>query len=311
MNRQPKTLRVCFLAVIAFGLSPGGSPERSSAQTRPEPNALVEVSLMGSLDQVVIGLVGNESLSGEVHEIRATPFRLFVDLVDVVPRVNAVTPVNQGGVRQVRVALNQSDPPVTRVVLDLTHRAPYRVEEDPDSHEFRIIVGAVTAARPTFGSFSEDSTTQVGGGASVWWLDRSLLSQPPAESSASSFGVTSPTILEEYADWFGQLAQDVERILSSYAVPEGPAGAPSEIVNPEWQRLQLVFEMGTPPLSLQAAHDLLEAAMRLGRVGATERLDNPTPETDRAAARAGAALLMIRARDLVEAELAANSDSNQ
>lgn len=286
MNRQPKTLRVCFLAVIAFGLSPGGSPERSSAQTRPEPNALVEVSLMGSLDQVVIGLVGNESLSGEVHEIRATPFRLFVDLVDVVPRVNAVTPVNQGGVRQVRVALNQSDPPVTRVVLDLTHRAPYRVEEDPDSHEFRIIVGAVTAARPT-------------------------LSQPPAESSASSFGVTSPTILEEYADWFGQLAQDVERILSSYAVPEGPAGAPSEIVNPEWQRLQLVFEMGTPPLSLQAAHDLLEAAMRLGRVGATERLDNPTPETDRAAARAGAALLMIRARDLVEAELAANSDSNQ
>lgn len=286
MNRQPKTLRVSFLAVVAFGLSAVGSPERPSAQTRPEPNALVEVSLMGSVDQVVIGLVGNVSLSGEVHEIRATPFRLFVDLVDVVPMVNAVTPVNQGGVRQVRVALNQSDPPVTRVVLDLTHRAPYRVEEDPDSHEFRIIVGAVTAVRPT-------------------------LSEAPAEPSTSGFGLTSPTVLEEYADWFGQLTQDVEQILSSYAVPEGPAGAPPEIAHPGWQRLQLVFEMRTPPLSLQAAHDLLGAAMRLGRVGATERLDNPTSETDRAAARAGASLLMIRARDLVEAELAANSDSNQ
>lgn len=286
MNRQPKTLRVSFLAVIAFGLSAVGSPERPSAQTSPEPNALVEVSLMGSLDQVVIGLVGSESLSGEVHEIRATPFRLFVDLVDVVPRVDAVTPVNQGGVRQVRVALNQSNPPVTRVVLDLTHRAPYRVEEDPDSHELRIIVGGVTAARPT-------------------------PSKSPAESRASSFGVTSPTILEEYADWFGQLAQDVDRILSSDAVPEGPSGATPEIVYPEWQRLQLAFEMGSPPLSLQAAHDLLETAMRLGRVGATGRLDNPTPETDRAAARAGASLLVMRARDLVEAELAANSDSNQ
>ena len=282
MNRQPRTLRVLFLALVAFGLAPMGTPGRSSAQTRPEPHALVEVSLMSSLDQVVIGLLGNGALSGEVHEITATPFRLFVDLVGVVPKVDGVTPVNHGGVTQVRVALNQADPPVTRVVLDLTHRAPYRVEEDPDSHELRIIVGA--------------------------GLETTLSKVPPAPS-AFSFEVTSA--LEKYADWFGRLTQDVERLLSSYPVVLESTAAVPEKMDPEWQRLQFELEMGTPPLSLQTAHDLLGAAMQLGRVGATERLDNPTPETDRAAARAGASLLVIRARDLVEAELAASSDSNQ
>ena len=286
MNRQPRTLRVCFLAALAIGLTAVAGPGRTSAQNTPERHALVEVSLMRSDDHVVVSLVGSHALSGEVHEIGVAPFRVFVDFVNVVPKVDAVTPINHGGVRQVRVALNQTDPPVTRVVLDLTHRSSYRVEKGPDDHEFRIIVspaGSLTTTR----------------------------SDAPVKPTApASLGVPS-TGLEEYSDWFARLTQDVERLLSPDAAPKAVGGTPPELVGLEWQRLQYELEMVTPPVSLQTAHDLVETALGLGRVSATTRLDDSTQARNGAAARAGAALLVTRARRLVEAELAARSDGDQ
>ena len=278
-------LRVCFLAAIVVGLTAVGGPGQTSAQNALERNALVEVSLMSSDDHVVVGLVGRQALTGEVHEIRDAPFRIFVDFVDVVPRVDAVTPVNYAGVRQVRIALNQTEPPVTRVVLDLTHRSTYQVEEDPDDHEFRIIVGPAAS------------------------LTTTRSERPLAPADPTSLGV-SPTVLEEYASWFTRTADDVERLLSLHAVPGAAESAPPGMDGLEWQRLQYELEMVTPPVSLQVAHDLIETALGLGRVGATTRLHDSTQERDRAAARAGAALLVTRARRLVEVELAGGLDTD-
>lgn len=281
MNRQPRTLSVCFLAALAISLAPAAGPGRTSAQSTPERNALVEVSLMSSDDHVVVSLVGSQALSGKVQEIGVAPFRVFVDLVNVVPKVGAVTPVNQGGVRQVRVALNKTDPPVTRVVLDLTHRSSYRVEEDPDAHELRIIVGPAGS------------------------LTTSRSDAPMKPSTLARLGVSS-TVVEAYADWFARLTKDVERLLSPDAAPQA-----AEVIGLEWQRLQNELEMVTPPVSLQTAHDLVETAIGLGRVSSTTRLDDSTQGRDGDAARAGAVLLVTRARRLVEAELAAGSDGDQ
>jgi len=285
VNHQPRTLRVCLLTALTIGLTPVGGPVWTSAQTAPERNALVEVSLMSSDDHVVVGLVGSQALSGEVREIRTAPFRVFVDFVNVVPRVDAVTPVNRGGVRQVRVALNQTDPPVTRVVLDLTHRSSYRVEEDPYDHEFRIIIGSAAVL-----------TT--------------ALSDTPVELTApTSLGVPS-TASEEYVRWFNRFAKDVERLLSHHSAPMAEDTAPEMTAVLEWQRLQHELEMVTPPSALQTAHHLVATAIGLGRVSATSELDDSTQERDHDAARAGAALLITRARHLVKIELAASSDSD-
>ena len=286
MNRQPRTLRVCFLAALAVGLTPLGGPGRTSAQNPSEPNALIEVTLMSSDDHIVVGLVGSQALSGEVHEIRIAPFRVFVDFVNVIPKVDAVTSVNHGPVRQVRVALNQTDPPVTRVVLDLTHRSSYRVEQDPDEHEFRIIVGPAAAL----------TTTR---------------SNPPVEPAVPATLDIQSTVLEEYAHWFGQLTQDVERLLSAHPTPKAAEGTPPELADLEWQRLQYELEMVTPPISLQMPHDLLETAIRLGRVSATTRAAGSPHEHDRDAARAGASLLVARARRIADVEFAANLDNDR
>ena len=272
MNRQPRTLPLCLLSATAISLAPIGGPGQLSAQAAPEAGALVSVSLMSSDDQVVIVLVGDRPLSGEVQEVTTAPSRVFVDFVNVVPRVDAVTPVNQGGVTQVRVALNQADPPVTRVVLDLTRRLVYRVEEDPDAREFRIIVG--TAASVT-----------------------TRRSNAPVEPTApANPDVTSSVESEAYLRWFERLAQDVDRLLSNQATTAPEDGEPLTADGVEWQRLQAELEQITPPASLQVAHDLLETAIRLGRYGAPERLADTPPEHDLPAVPS-AAVSDIRAAD--------------
>ena len=277
--------RVRFVTAMAFSIVLVGGSGPSSAQTGPEPGTLVELSLMSSDTHLVVGLVGDRALSGEIHEISVAPFRVFVDFVNVVPGVDTVTKVGRGGVRQVRVALNQADPPVTRVVLDLTQRSTYRVEEDPANLEFRIIVGTAASVMAP------------------------RLNAPVEPTAPTGFGVASSTVIEEYARWFARLAQSVEHLLSTKPVGVGAEGAAPEMVGQDWQRLEYELEMVTPPVSLQMAHDLLRTAIRLGHVGGAERLDDRTPARDRAAARAGAVLLVIRARGLVEAELATRSGS--
>lgn len=284
MNRQPRTLRVCFLAAIA--VAPAGGSAQSSVQATPEHGTLVEVSVMGTDDHVVVGLVGDQALSGEVHEISVLPFRVFVDFLNVVPEVDAVTAVGRGGVSQVRVALNQANPPVTRVVLDLTHRSTYRVEEDPAASEFRIIVGTATAVLTT----RSDA--------------------PPAPTDPASVGATSAPIVQDYALWFARRTEDIQRLLSTHAAQIAEDESP-ETVGSEWQRLLHELEVVAPPVSLQTAHDLLVTALRLWHVGAGEQLDGGTNERDRAAARAAASLLVNRALELVEAELATIADGDQ
>jgi hypothetical protein len=242
---------------------------------------------MSSDDHVVVGLVGSQVLSGEVHEIKTAPFRVFVDFFNVVPRVDAVTPVNRGGVSQVRVALNQTDPPVTRVVLDLTHRSSYRVEKDPHEREFRIIIGAAAALTTTLSDTTVELTT-------------------PTRLGGPS------TTLEEYVHWFTRFADEVERLLSHRSTPIAAEGTvPEMTAGLEWKRLQYELEIVTPPVSLQAVHHLVATAINLGRVSATSQLDHSTQERDQDAARAGASLLITRARHLVKIELAASANSGQ
>ena len=57
--------------------------------------------------------------------------------------------VNQADVARVRVAVNSREPLVTRVVVDLKRKVPYRVESaGADNEELRVIFSAETASEP-------------------------------------------------------------------------------------------------------------------------------------------------------------------
>ena len=264
----------CVVATIAgtvgFGQSTVNGPSGHGT--------LVSISVTGSDDQVVVSLVGDRMLSGLPQEIAGPPYRVFVDFASIVPDVNAVTLVGRGGVDRVRVALNQSSPPVTRVVLDLSRRPTYRVERDPNRSEFRIIVGPDPSATA--------SSTRV----------------EPAERSSTTGSPPSP-VVKHYAAWFTRVTQQIESLLLSasptfHGEESDAIAAASEL---DWQTIRHEVELVTAPPALQEAHDLLLTTVSLGQVGADRTGANATAD-DRSSAQAGARMLLTRALALVNAQ---------
>jgi type IV pilus assembly protein PilQ len=96
-----------------------------------------------------VRLRGNGSLAPRsIEEARDQPPRLVIDLPGVSPRVPAVVPVGGSDLSRIRVATNSTSPLVTRVVLDLTQRVPFRMERDGDL-EVVIDLGVAPEAAAT------------------------------------------------------------------------------------------------------------------------------------------------------------------
>ena len=143
----------------ASGASAGQDAESAAASVASEPVAAgippssvpsaleaVEVTAGDDGSELIVMLRGSGRLHGGLREIPGVPFRVFVDLMGVVPDLPAVTPVGWGNVEQIRTALNQPHPPVTRVVLDLSSPQPYRLDEDTETTDLRIVIGGASPA---------------------------------------------------------------------------------------------------------------------------------------------------------------------
>jgi hypothetical protein len=99
-------------------------------------------------DEVVIALSVTGGAAVPAPQLLEAPWRLYFDLPGVLPGSRPAVAVGAGPVSQVRVALNQPSPPVTRVVIDLTRRVTWRVETSPDGRELRVIVADVATPAP-------------------------------------------------------------------------------------------------------------------------------------------------------------------
>lgn len=78
----------------------------------------------------IVVLEGNGSLSPTAVELtKEVPYRLVLDFAGVSPAVKATTAVGIRPVDRVRVALHSSQPLVTRVVIDLSEAAAYRLDQ--------------------------------------------------------------------------------------------------------------------------------------------------------------------------------------
>ncbi len=182
---------VLCLVALAQANEASAQPNEALAQTT-KPSTLRQISVEGSDTHAIVTLGidgdGDGVLPRTLEEIVTPPFRLFIDLPNVVPQVASATPVHKGGVDRVRVGLNQSSPPVTRVVLDLSRRSPYRLEEDTESHALRIIIG--TPESPE----SLDTTRKM-------------------------------SVYDEYAKWFERSVGQVDRLLSDAETADFEADA--------------------------------------------------------------------------------------
>lgn len=102
--------------------------------------SLVGMSVTGSSTSVTLRFEASAPLPApEVRQL-SSPSRLYFDLPGFTPGRTRHWAVGLGAVRQVRAALNQPAPPLTRVVIDLDAATSWRVERSPSGLEFAVIV---------------------------------------------------------------------------------------------------------------------------------------------------------------------------
>jgi type IV pilus assembly protein PilQ len=114
---------------------------------------LQRVRATASARAVSVVLSGTGRLeASSVHEVAGDVPRLVLDFPGVAPATPPTTWVSQEPVDKIRVALNQRAPALTRVVIDLVRRAPYRIETDGrDGKDVRIVFEKSPGAGPAQG----------------------------------------------------------------------------------------------------------------------------------------------------------------
>ena len=266
VSTTPRWVSTC-LVIVAIWLGCVLPSQGTGVQADPTTGALQQVTVKETGNRVVVTLVGDQTLDGSLEAVAVPPARIFVDLLNVRPDVDRVTDVNQGAVKRVRVALNQAQPLVTRVVLDLDGPldagTTYFLERGTMAHELRIVVDAL----------------------------------PGSPDDAPS----------EYAKWFTKTSDTVARLLrkESDGLPgEAHELDDSSSLTLEWDELLTEVNDTIPPPTFEVAHSLLTTASTLGRVNAAAHTDGSVASTNASAATAGARLLLKRAQDRMTPQLA-------
>jgi hypothetical protein len=228
---------------------------------------LRNVEVSGSDEQLLITLTADGPVTGRLQEVPGPQPRRYVDLHGVRPQVTAVTPVNRGPLLRVRVALNMAEPPVTRVVLDMSMSASARIERGASDNELRIIVGEGQ-------SVTTESTAR------------------PAAKAPASPRVESAPSAEDDLRWCRDLADRLAGMLETQApITSQPAMTAAAAA---WEQFEREFDSRKVAQAAQSIHFSLLQATRLGRIATSYRNARQFDQAN--AALAGARLLLNNAR---------------
>jgi hypothetical protein len=117
------SLRAAAALVFAAGFS-FLSPVTARAQSVP---SIRRVQVLRSAGQVEIEIEASERIVPQIN-LLSGPDRLVVDFVNALPGTQLRNlSLNRAEVKNLRVGLFSSDPPVTRIVLDLNGPQPYQI----------------------------------------------------------------------------------------------------------------------------------------------------------------------------------------
>src|SRR5215471_15169449 len=127
MNRR---IVVCFLFV--------GVTMTALAATNP-PAAIRDIRVTPDGDRVTVEVDLTDSVTPTLTFAKH-PDRLIADFLNVSPKQSLQhIPVGKNGVERVRIGLNHSSPPITRIVVDLDSLRPFAVEVSDRSVRLNIL----------------------------------------------------------------------------------------------------------------------------------------------------------------------------
>jgi len=141
-----------------------------SAQNRPqnrEPNQarVQHVVVRGNDDAMEVEIQTSGAIVAPDTQAITGPYRIVVDFPGALPAAELrALNVNRGALKGVRSGLFFSNPPITRIVLDLTGPQKYQISTIPNAIVVRLGAGKLGPATP--GSAKLDSP-RAGSGAAV------------------------------------------------------------------------------------------------------------------------------------------------
>jgi type IV pilus assembly protein PilQ len=107
--------------------APGPAPKPAAIAPSRQPAVIGNITVVRGTEALEVAISGKGVLSPRALKL-TDPDRLVVDLDNAVPGLRARTiNVNSGGVKAIRVGRYQSEPPVTRVVVDLAKAYDYEL----------------------------------------------------------------------------------------------------------------------------------------------------------------------------------------
>ena len=98
----------------------------------------VRVARRGTATAVTLYATGPLTASSVVASTDGPP-RLMIDVPNATSALPGTMPIGAGPVEAVRIGLNAESPLMTRISMDLTRHAPYRLETSDDGHNLTII----------------------------------------------------------------------------------------------------------------------------------------------------------------------------
>ncbi len=217
--------------------------------------------------------------------VRTDPPGIYLDFPDVAAATDGLRVDGNLLVRGVRVAVNQSQPLVTRVVIDLARPAPHRIDAGQRaSGQLTIVVGGpvVPAGEPAA---------------------RAARSPEFARAAGATPGRAPAKDVAQYLQRASSLLERLER-LRPLLVSLDALAAPPEVqlkeTAQEFESIRQALAAIVPPRTLAATHELFRDVCVLGAASVAARVapaapDDSTRAWNAAAAAAGAIMLLDRA----------------
>jgi hypothetical protein len=230
---------------IVFASLTLAPPVAGQGQVNQQRAVLQKIDVDSTGGEYVVTLTADGPISSQLHYLPGALARLYLDLPGVVPKVAAHTPVDRGPLVRLRVGLNVADPPVTRVVVDLTSDMVARLERGATANQLRIVIGA-----------------PIGGQA-----------RPVSSAKASPVADSS---------WCREIAARIEALLQS---PPSASAAAAMAAQAAWRALEDEAATRSATGTLENIRFSLLQAARLGKIAAAEQRVPEQAAAARAGAR--------------------------
>jgi len=309
LRREPAAPPVTAAPAARPPAAPASPPAPSTLSRTPSPGAsgtvVRSVRLTPGWGEVAIVVGADGPLPSPAVGVLGGSPHICLDFPNVTTATAGILVEGHPVVRGVRVALNQAQPPVTRVVIDLARAAPYRVEAGGRERGELTVVVEAPAATELAPAVPDAQAVSAPAPLSPEPTPARVATVTPPAAASKDVAARAPA--KDVGRYLAQISSALDRLeqlrplLASLDALKSVSGVELKAAAGEFQSIRQALVAIEPPWTLKATHELFCTVCALGALSATTRLEaaargDVAGAWNAASAAASAIMLLDRAR---------------